>query len=80
MYVLKTVIHCIAETISTFVTRFAKGVLYTHSFRSHFSLSFDRYNNRPTVHACTIAKSSTVCFNEASFMGLSGVHGCSGGL
>ena len=35
---------------------------YTHSFRSHFSLSFDRYNNRPTVHACTIAKSSAVCF------------------
>ena len=39
-----------------------KGVLYTHSFRSHFSLSFDRYNNRPTVHACTTAKSSAVCF------------------
>ena len=44
------------------VTRFAKGVLYMHSFRSHFSQSFDRYNNRPTVHACTIAKTSTVCF------------------
>ena len=39
-----------------------KGVLYTHSFRSHFSLSFNRYNNRPTVHACTIAESSAVCF------------------
>ena len=39
-----------------------KGVLYTHSFRSHLSPSFDRYNNRPTVRACTIAKSSTVCF------------------
>ena len=38
-----------------------KGVLYTHSFESHFSWSFDRYN-RPTVHACTIVKASTVCF------------------
>ena len=37
-------------------------VLYKHSFRSHFLLSFDRYNNRLTVHACTIAKSSTVWF------------------
>ena len=39
-----------------------KGVLYMHSFRSHFSRSFDRYNNRPTVHACTIDKASMVCF------------------
>ena len=38
------------------------GVLYMHSFRSHFSWLFDRYNNRPTVHACTVAKASTVCF------------------
>ena len=22
-----------------------------HSFKSHFSLPFDRYNNRPTAHA-----------------------------
>ena len=39
-----------------------KGILYTHSFRSYFSQQFDRYNNRSTVHACTIAKASTVCF------------------
>ena len=45
-----------------YVTRLAKRVLYTHSFRSHFSWSFNRYNNRPTVHACTIAKASTVYF------------------
>ena len=32
------------------------------TFRSYFSWSFDIYNNRPTVHACTIAKASTVCF------------------
>ena len=35
---------------------------YTHSFKSHFSQPFDRYNNRLTVHAYTIAKASTVCF------------------
>ena len=33
-----------------------------HSFKSHFSWLFDRYNNRLTVHAYTIAKGSTVCF------------------
>ena len=39
-----------------------KGVLYMHSFKSHFSPPFDRYNNRLIVHAYTIAKASTVCF------------------
>ena len=39
-----------------------KGVLYAHSFKSHFSPPLDRYNNRLTVHAYTIAKASTVCF------------------
>ena len=39
-----------------------KGVLNMHSFRSHFLWSFDRNNNRATVHACTIAKSSAVWF------------------
>ena len=39
-----------------------KGVLYAHNFKSYFSLPFDKYNNRLTVHACTIAKGSTVYF------------------
>ena len=39
-----------------------KEVLYTHSFKSHFSPQFDRYNDRLTVHAHTIAKDSTVYF------------------
>ena len=39
-----------------------KGVLYEHNFKSHFSLPFYRYNNRLTVHTCTIAKGSTVYF------------------
>ena len=39
-----------------------KGVLYAHNFKSHFLPPFDRYNNRPTVHACTIAKGSTIYF------------------
>ena len=41
---------------------------------------FDRYNNRPIVHACTIAKTQRSAFTEASFTGLSGVQWCSGGL
>ena len=44
------------------VTRFAKRVLYTYSFKSPFSLPFDGYNNRLTVHAYTIAKGSMVYF------------------
>ena len=40
----------------------ARSYTCTVNFRSHFSRSFDRYNNRPTVHACTIAKASMVCF------------------
>ena len=39
-----------------------KGVLYAHSFKSHFLPPLNRYNNRLTVHAYTIANASTVCF------------------
>ena len=39
-------------------------VLYTHSFKSHFSPPFDRYNDRLTVHVYTIARSSMVCFYQ----------------
>ena len=41
---------------------FANQVTYVHSFKSHFSPPFDRYNNRLTVHAYTIAKASKVYF------------------
>ena len=44
------------------VIGFTKGVLYTHSFKSHFLIPFDRCNNRPTVHVYTIPKGLTVCF------------------
>ena len=39
-----------------------KGVLNVHSFKSYFSLPFNKYNNRLTLHAYTIAKGSTVYF------------------
>ena len=39
-----------------------KGVLYMHNFKSHFSPPFNRYNNRLTYHAYTIAKGSMVYF------------------
>ena len=41
---------------------FSKGALYTHNFKSHFSLPLDRFKNRLTVHACTIAKGLMVYF------------------
>ena len=45
-----------------YVTGFTRGVFYAHNFKSHFSPPFNRYNNRLTVHACSIAKSSTIYF------------------
>ena len=39
-----------------------KGALFAHNFKSHFSPPLDRYSNKLTVHAYTIAKASTVCF------------------
>ena len=44
------------------MTGFAKRVWYAHNFKSHVLPPFDIYNNRLTVHACTIAKGSTVYF------------------
>ena len=36
--------------------------VYVCSFKSHFSLPFDRYNNRLTVYAYTIYKGAVVYF------------------
>ena len=44
------------------MTGFAKGVLFAHSFKSHFSPPLNRCNNRLTVCAYTIAKASMVSF------------------
>ena len=38
-----------------YVTRFANRGLYMHSFKFHFLLQFDRYNNLLTVHVYTVA-------------------------
>ena len=40
-----------------------KGIVYAHSFKSHFSPPFDTYNNTLTVRAYIIAKGSMVYFN-----------------
>ena len=65
-----------------FVTGFAKRGNCTHTISSlTFYCQLIDNNNRLTVHACTIAKGSMVyTFTEASFTGLCGVHGGSGGL
>ena len=42
--------------------------LFAQNFYVYFSPPTDGYNNRLTVHVCTVAKSSTVCFSEASFL------------
>ena len=48
-------LSCENVTLS-YVTRFAKRVLYLHSFKSHFLLPFNEYSNALTVHVCSIAR------------------------
>ena len=63
------------------VTRFAlMGVLYTHSFKTHFSPPFDDYINGPTAHVFNTAESLTVVFIQASFSSLCDIHECLGGF
>ena len=50
------------------MTRFTKGTLLAHYFSVHFLLLLDGYNNRLTVHVCTIAKSTMVCYNWGFFL------------
>ena len=55
-----------------------KCAVVTHNFNAHFSPPLNRYNNRQTVHLCTIyGQNSTVCF---CFFNLSGVPKCPGSL
>ena len=51
-----------------------KGVLYTHSFRSHFSLPFNRYSN---IYYCQ--SFNGLLLLRPPFMDLSGIHECLGG-
>ena len=46
--------ECESLYVCEYVTGFAKGTMFTHNFNG--------YNNRLTVHVCTVATSSTVCF------------------
>ena len=59
------------------VTRFATRGLYTHSFKTQFSLPFDGYIYGPTANVFKVEQSA---FIQASFSSLSDVHECSGGL
>ena len=71
----------IVITITVLVTRFAKGVLYMHSFKTHFSSPSVSYINVPTTHVFnTVLKVEQYAFTQASFSSLSGIHKCSGGL
>ena len=42
--------RCILHVIVTIFTKWGLIQLYVHSFKTHFSLSFDGYINRSTVH------------------------------
>ena len=50
------------------VTRFAKGFLYMHSFKTHFSSPFDSYINKPTAHVFNTAEGWIVCFHGGLFL------------
>ena len=45
----------------------------TYIFNVHFLPPPNGYNNRLTVHLCTVAKRSTDCFTEAPFFSLSDI-------
>ena len=55
--------------------RFTK-VLYPHGFKAYFSVLFDSYMNRPTVHVCNrlLPKIKQSAFTQASFTSLFDVH------
>ena len=45
-----------------------KGVLYTYSFKTYFSLPSISYINAPTAHVFNTAESWTVCFHSGLFL------------
>ena len=56
-------------------------VHYSHTqFQCSLSPPLNGYNNRLTVHVCTIPNCSTVAFTEASVCSLSDVHECPGSV
>ena len=57
-----------------------KGVLYMHSFKTHFSLPSVSYINAPTGYVFTTSESWTVCFHSGLFSSLSGIHELTGSL
>ena len=50
------------------VTRFAKRVLYMHSFKTHFLPLFVNYINGPTAHVFNTTEAWTVCFHSGLFL------------
>ena len=56
-----------------------KGVLYMHIFKTHFSLPFDSYTNRPTAHMLNLLKVDQPAFTQTSFSSMSD-NECLGGL
>ena len=47
---------------------FPEGVLYAHSFKTHFSLPSVSYINGPTVHMFNTAEGWTVSFHSGLFL------------
>ena len=55
-----------------------EGVLYVHSFKTHFLAPLSSYINRPTAHvkyvAVILPKGKQFAFTQASLLNLSGIH------
>ena len=75
-----TVLTLIADSYIAMWPYLPKGVLYTHSFKTHFSSPSASYINALTAHVFNTAEGWTVCFTQAFFSSLSGIHECLGGL
>ena len=60
-------VPCIGRNI-LFNSRFAKKDLYTHSFKTHFSLPAVSYINALTAHVFNTAEVLTVLFHSGIFL------------
>ena len=65
----QTVLYSVAKTLPLHMwPDLLKGVLYTYSFKKHFSLPLVSFINGPTAHVFNIAEGQTVCFHSGLFL------------
>ena len=54
--------------LKSYVTRFARRVLYTHHFNAQILSPLNSHTNVQAMHGCMIVNSSSVCFSQGCFL------------